>query len=239
MISARSLPETKLLETTHQDTWFSIRWLIWRELVVTTRMRVYWFALAVHMWLLTAFIVIWGDGVPVLAGTVFDQFLAIQLAILTAVMPWIACRTVWHTSRELSMLATVASCTPSRLVVARWCGLSLTLVALVASALPLASIALRISRLGPLHLARALLPAMLLCGFVAAISTAFVLTTNNRMTAWLLGTAATLAVALAFPLTGGGSMALVAASVVVIELAALYARTARFDTRSTPNVVRH
>ena len=80
-----------------------MRWLIWRELIIIGRTPSFWVAAAVYVSVLTLFVLIWGDGVPIVgAGPVWDQFSAVQLSVLLALLPWTATRCVTTRRKRIS-----------------------------------------------------------------------------------------------------------------------------------------
>jgi hypothetical protein len=172
-----------------------MRWLIWRELTVMTRTRALWVAICAQLVVLAAFLIIWGDGVPMMAGGLSDQFATLQASLLLVMLPWVAARVVGE-SRTVALVAAVAACPPRQVVAARYLALLLVLFATVASALPLEILALRIS---VVEMWRGLLdlpPVAALCTLAAAVATASVLAGLSRFAAWVLGTVATTLVAL-------------------------------------------
>ena len=68
-----------------------MRPLIWREVTVISRTGGFWMAMAVHIVLLAALVVIWSDRIPVLDGTFLDQFVTVQTAVLSRIWarPWL------------------------------------------------------------------------------------------------------------------------------------------------------
>ena len=198
--------------------------LIWRELAVITRTGAWWVSVAVQALLLSAFIVIWGDGVPVWTGTVFEQFTVIQLAFLAIAMPWMASRVVQDDVNRLALLAFVTVEKPFRLIAARAIALAIALAAYVLTALPLALTAMRISSLSPWSLVESLLWPLALCGLVGAMVTALTgLTATGRLAGWLIVSATTLVVVAAAPRGGTGLLVLFVATATMIGMAAMRA----------------
>jgi hypothetical protein len=171
-----------------------MRWLLWRELTVMTRTRALWAAMCAQLAVLAAFLIIWGDGVPLMTGNLFDQFATLQAALLLVMLPWIAARVVGD-GRTVALVSAIAACPPRQVVAARYLALLLVLMAVAASALPLGILALRIS-LADVWRGLFEFPVLLsLCMLAATIATAAVVAGLSRFVAWMLGTAGTLLVA--------------------------------------------
>jgi len=166
--------------------------LIWRELTVISRTGGYWMAMAVHIVLLAAVVLIWSDRIPVLDGTFLDQAVAVQTAVLSIVLPWAAvrCGGTDHDGGPALLAATIAT-RPSRVVLAKCVGLSAALAAIVMSGLPLAILAQQVSALPRLRVPLDMLPLVALSSFAAAVSTATLLWPVNRLARWCVATAAT------------------------------------------------
>jgi hypothetical protein len=170
-----------------------MRWLIWRELIIIGRMPSFWLAAAVYVSVLALFVVIWGDGVPIVgAGPVWDQFSAVQLSVLLALLPWTATRCVTtRRKRDLTVLAIVTASRPSALVLARCIALSAALFVLVLTALPIAIVMQQIAAIPFSAIGRALLPLLGLSLFVAVAATGFMLAFANPLPAWVITSAVT------------------------------------------------
>jgi hypothetical protein len=173
-----------------------MRWLIWRETVVALRTKALWAAIGGHAAVLSAFVIVWGDGVPVFADrSVFEQFGAVEGFVLTLLLPWVAARCLGGDSRDLAKLALMTAARPSRVIVARCIAGAVVLGAVVASAWPLAAVALQISA-RPLGQLLRILPGLaIVCSFVAVVTTACMLTSGSRLAGWLLATLVTAAAA--------------------------------------------
>jgi len=170
-----------------------MRWLIWRELIIIGRTPSFWLAAAVYVSVLTLFVVIWGDGLPIVgAGPVWDQFSSVQLSVLLALLPWTATRCVTtRRKRDLTVLAIVTASRPSALVLARCIALSAALLVLVLTALPIAIVMQQIAAIPLSAISRALLPLLGLSLFVAVAATGFMLAFANPLPAWVITSAVT------------------------------------------------
>jgi hypothetical protein len=139
-------------------------WLIWRELAVTTRTRAFWVGAGVQAMLLSAFIAIWGDGVPVWPPPFFEQFTIVQGVFLVLTMPWVAMRVVQDDVARLTLLACITVEKPVRLIIARTVGLTIALAVYVLAGLPMALTAMRVSALTPQAIGESLVWPLALCG---------------------------------------------------------------------------
>jgi hypothetical protein len=190
-------------------------WLIWRELVVITRTAGWWMSVAVQTLLLSAFVVIWGDGVPVWTGSVFEQFGVVHFVFLAVALPWVASRCVQDDVRQLRFLALLTAAKPSHVIVARATALTLALVAFVATALPMTLTALRISALGLSELVESLLPTLVLCALVAATVSMVSTLAIGRLMVWLFVSAIIVFVLTMAP-RGPANVALLAAAIAIL-----------------------
>jgi len=170
-----------------------MRWLIWRELIIIGRTPSFWLAAAVYVSVLTLFVVIWGDGLPIVgAGPVWDQFSAVQLSVLLVLLPWTATRCVTtRRRRDLRVLAIVTASRPAELILARCIALGAALLVLVLTALPIAIVMQQIAAIPFSAIATALLPLLGLSLFVAVAATGFMLAFANPLPAWLITSAVT------------------------------------------------
>jgi hypothetical protein len=190
-------------------------WLLWRELTVMTRTRAIWPAMIVQGLALTLLIVSWGDGVPVLSGSFFEQFMTVHWGLLLVILPWVAARLVRRHPRDVVLVASTAATTVRAVVLAQWLALMLALMAITFSAAPFAMIAARVTNAASLDLSRSLLETLALCAFVAASTTTVMLSGANRLLVWSGATLITIVVvgnvprmALAPGLVGGAALAL-------------------------------
>jgi hypothetical protein len=168
-----------------------MRWLLWREITVMTRTRGLWVAMCLQLLALAAFLLVWGDGVPMMTGNLADQFSTLHTALLLVILPWAAARVVGD-GTTVALVAAVGACVPRQVVASKYVALLTVLLALVTSALPFKILALRISNV---EMWRGLLdlPAVAaVCMLVAAIAIASVVAGLSRFAAWVLGTCAML-----------------------------------------------
>ena len=213
----------------------SLGWLVWRELAVISRTPAMWVGACGYLVLLVLFLVIWGDGVPGFAGSVLDQYDAVRLALVTAVLPWLACRLTGASIRDLDRVSTLAPCTPRQFVVSQVFAVWVTLIGIELLALPLTVIAARISAVEVDRLISGFVPAIALCTWIAASASAASLTLDSPLTRWLIVTAAAIAVRTALP---DSSLALaslfIASAAVAFTATASANRRAREDRRREP-----
>ncbi len=186
-----------------------MRWLLWRELAVMTRTRALWVAMCAQLLVLASFIVVWGDGAPMMTGNLSEQFSTLQVGLLLVILPWVAARLVGD-GRTVALVAALGACAPRHVVVTKFLALVLVLLAVAASALPLKILALRISAVDVWRGVLDLPPVVVLCTLAAAIATASVVAGASRFAAWVLGTVTTLLVAALVPPTQGPAVMLAA-----------------------------
>jgi hypothetical protein len=172
-----------------------MRWLLWRELTLMTRTPALWFAMATQVILLTWLIVVWGDGVPVLSGSFFDQFSLVHASVLVFTLPWVAARCSEGSSRHFALLAAITATRARTIVVARGIALFAVLAATVASTGPMIVVALRIAGLDLAAAAGPLALSVAMCAFVSSLVTTALLFGVSRLPAWAIVTIVTAALA--------------------------------------------
>ena len=164
-------------------------WLIWRELVVATRTPAVWMALATNVSLLACLLLIWGDGVPVMTGTPFDQFARIQWAAATLLFPWLVCRLA-GSRNELAVLAAFTGRSVSDVLVARVIAAAVVLQTAAMTTLPLAAVAALVTDVDPTRVVTLFTSLGLLSAIVVTISIAATLVISDRVGAWIVATVA-------------------------------------------------
>lgn len=199
------------------------RWLLWRELALMMRTRALWIAMAIQVAVLTALILSWGDGVPVLPGSFVAQFASLHLAMLMGLLPWVAARSPSSDVRDLALVTAQTPCSPGRVVMIRSLALALVLVVTAASATPAAILALRTDSGGAERVVPGAMMVLAVCVFVATAAIRLVVSGFGRGGTWLIATTATIGVAVAVPdsvLAGvffGGAALLIGASAVAAD----------------------
>lgn len=170
-----------------------MRWLIWRELLIVTRTAAFWSALAFYLLVLTAYVLVWGDGIPVAnADTPLRQFVFVQGVLLVAVLPWTALRCGTVRKSQLTLIASMTAMQPSRVVLARCLALVAVLFLLAMSALPLMIVMQQLTASPLTSLAGEVQILTVLSAFSAAAATAALLMFANRLHAWIAATAVAL-----------------------------------------------
>jgi hypothetical protein len=176
--------------------------LIWRELAVIWRTGSFWAATAASVSVLALFVVVWGDGVPVVnGGTSWQQFGAIQKTILILVLPWIAARCAVTPRRDLVLLASATASDPSRLLLARCVALTASFAAVAVCALPVVLLMQQIAAAPLQDFADQLVPLGGLATFVAVVTTGCMVSFVNPLRGWIAATAVTIAAGWLVPLT--------------------------------------
>lgn len=163
-------------------------WLFcWRELVAVGRSRALAVSIGVHGSVLTAFLLLWGGGMPVLPGAnVYEQLLVLQRALLVILLPWLAVRCAAAArGNELVMLAAAAATPPSRVLLGQCVGRFAALAVVVIAGLPLALVAQQASALPLARAASDLLPLFALCAAASLITSWSILACRSRVAAWI------------------------------------------------------
>jgi hypothetical protein len=198
----------------------AMRPLVWRALLVAARMPAVWGAMAGQIVLLSLYVLLWGDGVPLVgARSVLEQFATAQWVFLGLALPWVAVRCGAALARDdVAQTAALAAVAPSAVVTAGIVALAGLLVAISLVGLPFALLAQRISAAPATDLWRAQLPLYALGLCAAPIATACMLVVANRLFAWTLATALTFGAMALVPAGVAGGAALVTIGVIVSVL---------------------
>ncbi len=164
--------------------------LAWRQVVAAVRLPAVWIATAVQVAVLTLYIVVWGDGIPLVgARPPFEQFATAQTVLLLLVLPWVAARCLATAHRDtVSRLAVLTARHPSTVVLGACVGLAGVTAVVAATGLPLAVVSQQISVLAPQDLAAAQLRILALSACAGTLTLAAVLFSGNRVAGWLLAT---------------------------------------------------
>ena len=191
-----------------------IAWLLWRDLAMMTRLQAVWIAVAAQILVLAFTVIMWGDGIPVLAGSPLEQFAFVWRTMLIAILPWIAARCSVAGASQICWTAALTGSAPQMVLHARVAALSVMLSAAVVAALPLYVLAFRIGGGGEASIASGLASMFALCPFAATVVTAVLAARGGRVMAWLIATVATATVVLV-PVPGGTFFVLAATAGVL------------------------
>jgi hypothetical protein len=200
-----------------------------RDMSIGMRTRAFAAALAVHVALLAAFIVLWDGGVPMLPGAnVYEQQRLLQTSLLVCLLPWAAVRCApSDRGDEMVLLSAITGDRPSRIVTAQFAARAVLLAAIALSGLPLMLVA---GDLAAQPLARPLtdvVPVLALATMASCSSVWWTLGHPDRLTAWLGATASTgAAVVLVGLLLPPGTMA---AGFLAISIAGAAVAASRSD----------
>jgi hypothetical protein len=180
-----------------------MRPLVWQVVLCATRTPALWIAIVLQVAVLSIYLAVWGDGIPLVdARPVFDQFVTAQTALLLVVLPWSAARCAVTTHRDdVTLLSALAGRPPATVVLSGCVGLALALTAVVLSGLPMAVLAHQISARPAAALFGEQFRLLGLGTFAAAVAMTAVLMSGHRILGWLLATAVT---GLAVPVLPGG-----------------------------------
>jgi hypothetical protein len=189
-----------------------VTWLAWRALVLIVRHEGFLIATALHLTVLSVFVLVWGDGVPVWRDDpVLAQLLRVDMVLLAMILPWVAIRcSPDEGPNGLAQLAATTACRPSRMVVAKAAGTGAALLILALSALPMFVLSQQISALPAAMVLRALLPVVALAGVVAALAVVANVFLESRFSSWIVVMVATVVTVSLVPTTVKGAAEMLA-----------------------------
>jgi len=145
--------------------------LIWREIVAVTRAPAYWVSAVLYAAALTAFVIVWGDGIPVVgARSSWEQFTMFQQVLLAVLLPWTSARCGTSSRRELTLIGVLTARSPSQILLAQCAALALSLFALALSALPVIALMQQIAAPSLAVVAQDMVPAAALALLVAVVT---------------------------------------------------------------------
>jgi hypothetical protein len=178
--------------------------LIWRDITVISRMTAFWAAMAIRAAVLSAFIVIWADGLPVPDRvSAFDQFILLDWLMLGVLLPWTAVRCALpREPHHVAALALTLASPPSAIVLARITALCATLAALAASGLPVYVLFRQVAGLSWNDVAAAAAATVVLASMAAMTTTVAALVFQSRITMWLVSVLVLLAAVMLVPPLG-------------------------------------
>ena len=210
-----------------------VAWQLSRlELLVMLRTGAFWCAAVVNVLVAVAFVLLWGEGVPGLEGSVFEQAIVVETAVLGLLLPWAAARCSGHDElRSLVFLARAAALRPAVLMIAKMVALGAGLAMLVVLVVPVMLVAQRIAAVS-LPQPALLVQALSICGFVAVTTAAGMLTGADRIARWLTVTCVT---ALVIQVLPAGVLSWLALAAIAAVGAAVVASRADATLRFLPN----
>lgn len=194
-----------------------MRALAWRQLMVATRLPAVWAAAGFHIAVLTAYVFVWGNGIPVAgARSPFSQFVSAQTVVLLAVLPWVAARCApVHERGLVSRVAVLAACTPAHVITGAALGLAAVVSVVALTGLPLAMLSQQIADGPAIDLAAAQLRVAALGACAATLTLAAVALSRSRIGGWLIATGSTALAAWLAPSGAVGALALAAAAAII------------------------
>lgn len=192
-----------------------MRALAWRQLMRATRLPAVWAATAFNVVLLTAFVFVWGNGIPLAAARLpFDQFTTAQTIVLLVVLPWVAARCgPVHDRGLVARLGVLAACQPATVITGAALGLTVVAAGVAVTGLPLAILSQQMSNGPAVDLAVAQVRVAALSACTATMTLAAVALSGNRIGGWLIATGATILVSWLAPRGLGGGLVLAATAV--------------------------
>ena len=174
--------------------------LIWRELVAITRTPAYWVSAAVYIAALTAFVIVWGDGIPVVgARSSWEQFTMAQRVFLAMLLPWTAARCATSSRRELTLLGFMTARSSSSILFAQGVALAVALLALALSALPVMALMQQIAVVPLSVVVLDMAPAAVLALLVAAVTGAIAVALETPIRIWAVSGTLTLGAVIVGP----------------------------------------
>jgi hypothetical protein len=191
--------------------------LVWRDVLTAVRTPAVWAVMAVQVTLMALYLLVWGDGVPLVgARPVLAQFATTQWVFLSLALPWAAARCGTARRRDdVAQLAALGAVRPSAVVGASLLAASGILLAIAAAGLPFSILAQQISAAPAAEWWRTEGPLFALSLCVAPITTACMLVLANRLFAWTVATALTLGTLALTPAGEAGGLVLLAVGAIV------------------------
>jgi len=169
--------------------------LIWRDLVVITRLPAYWVSAAIYVVALAAFVLIWGDGIPVVgARSSWEQFGAAQRVFLAALLPWVAVRCGLSSRRDLALVGFITARSPVESLLAKSIAVAASLLGIALSAFPVIVLMQQIAAVEPSAILSTTVPSAVVAACVAVITTAIGVMVEEPLRVWGVSTVLTLAV---------------------------------------------
>ena len=201
--------------------------LIWREIVAVTRAPAYWVSAVLYVAALTAFVVVWGDGIPVVgARSSWEQFTMFQRVVLAILLPWTAARCGTSSRRELALIGFLTARSPSSVVLAQCAALAVSLLALALTALPVMALMQKVAVVSPAAVVLDIAPVAVLALLVAVVTVTASMAIESPIRVWGVAGIVTLVAAVVGP-PRPGAAPFVFAAVVVSAWACLSAVRSR------------
>ena len=193
--------------------------LIWREIVAVTRAPAYWVSAGLYAASLTAFVIVWGDGIPVVgARSSWEQFTMFQRVLLTVLLPWTAARCGTSSRRELTLIAFLTARSPSLVLLAQCAALAVSLLALALSALPIIALMQQIATPSLAAVALDMVPAAVLALLVAVATVTAAVALEAPIRVWGVAGILTIVASVLGPPTAVAAPFVLAAAVVAAWL---------------------
>jgi hypothetical protein len=206
-----------------------MRALFLRDLLTIARTPGLWAAAIVHVVTIMAFVVVWGDGVPSVAGSVLQQFMAVQGVLLALILPWSACRCATVTRVDLVRLAAAMAMRPALVIAIKSAAVFAAALVVAAAALPVAVVTHRIASRSAIDLLVYVGWLAALCGMIAAVIVAWMLTSASRFGQWIGAGATVVVLSTVVPSEPSAIPALIgAAGVALVSVLLLADRRLRY-----------
>ncbi len=163
--------------------------LAWQQVAKASRTPAIWVAVVGYVLALSLYLVVWGDGVPLVGARVpFEQFTTAYTTILVVILPWVAARCLSvGTRNEVVVRAVLTAQRPLTIVLGTTLGLVAVLMTVVAAGLPVALLAQQTSEHSSWEAARLVAHLAGLAACLAPVTAAATLASRSRLWGWLLG----------------------------------------------------
>ena len=183
-----------------------MRAILFREFTVATRRAPFAACLMVHLALLSAFLLIWPNGVPVMRGSVYEQALWIDAVVLACVLPWASIRLASTSDANTRVrLSVLSGARPSTVALGSLLGIASVMALITVTSLPLL---LRAQHMAAEPWTRVVRDETALVAFACAVATvaAAAGACRDRVLRWLLTAASSLLLAAATSRAVHGSL---------------------------------
>jgi hypothetical protein len=181
--------------------------LAWQQVATASRTPAIWVAIIGHVLLLSLYVIVWGDGIP-LAGAraPFEQFTTAYTALMVVLLPWVATRCLGvGTRNDVAIRAVLTAQRPLVVVFGATLGLAVVLLMVIVTGLPVIVLAQQTSEHSSWEVARLVARFAGLGACLAPVSLAATLLSESRLWGWVLGIVASSVLAAATPAGLAGS----------------------------------
>ena len=201
--------------------------LIWREIAAITRAPAYWVSAVLYVAALTAFVLVWGDGIPVVgARSSWEQFTMFQRVLLAVLLPWTAARCGTSSRRTLTLLSFLGARSSTSVMLAQCAALAVSLLGLALSALPVMALMQQIASAPLSAVVQDMAPAAVIALVVALVTVAASVAIEAPIRVWAVSGTVTIVAAVVGP-PGSDAAPIVLAGTMVASWLCLFAQRTR------------